>query len=216
MNNSLQRPTSHSAPQGVNPFARALAETRGSTQSDLNMDELQNPNLNTNPMTGQNGFLNESGMDYEEQQRLMKERAQKERLRQQLHRQVNPIEMQDVYSAKENQVKKEIEKIQHELKLLSKEIQDFYKEVDIAAQGNIAAPGMEGKYHLNFLQKLREWIMFLRQKISSARTWANTYNSKKSKKKSRGGILIEGQGHKETKAVWDRMGQERSNLYASG
>jgi hypothetical protein len=218
MNTPLQTNTSRSSSASVNPFARALAEARGASHGSDNF--ANNPLNPHSSAAGNNGALNEFGGadSFEQQQRMIdqqKELQKKEQLRQKLHRQINPVEQTDVFNAREAQVKKEIDNLRHELKLLVQEIKEFHTEIEIAVLSNVASPGQEGKYHLTFFQKLREFILLLRNQVHSARTWMTTFQSKK-KKKSRGGMLIENGGHQETKSVWDRMNNERSSLYSGG
>ncbi len=206
MNNSLQSHSSRpQASQGVNPFARALAEARGNQGLSGEQSEFapRNPNLSTS----------QNLQSLEEQQRLQIEQQKRERLRQQLHRQVNPVEARDVFNAQEERIKKEIDNIRHELKLLSQEVAAFNQDIEISIMSNVADPGLDGKYYLTFFQKLREFIMLLRAKIHSARTWSTAMNSKK-KKKGKKGMEIAGQQYEQTKTVYDHMHHERSNAYS--
>jgi hypothetical protein len=208
MNNSLRPSSSSPSPQGVNPFARALAEARGAQGQST--DSITN--------TGNSLAKDMNGMDQLdpiEQQRQLEEAQKKERLRQQLHKQVNPVEAKDVFSARESQIKKEIDQIRHELKLLSQEMAAFHQEIDMTLMSNVVSPGQEGKYYLTFFQQLRAFIMLLRQKIHSARTWATTMHGKKSKKQRKGaGLEISGQQYEQTATVFDRMHHERSTVYS--
>ncbi len=200
MNNSLRPNSSTPSPQGINPFARALAEARGAQGQS------------TDTVTNNSGMDN---LDPAEQQRKLEETQKRERLRQQLHKQVNPVEARDVFNARESQVKKEIDNIRHELKLLSQEVAAFSQEIDMTLMSNVVSPGQEGKYYLSFFQQLRAFIMLLRQKIHSARTWATTMHGKKSKKKRKGaGLEISGQQYEQTATVFDRMHHERSTVYS--
>jgi hypothetical protein len=211
--NSTPQINHHQSPNpGVNPFARALAEARGAQGSG---DDFSQLNANRSPQPS-DGFSNEtSGMNPEEQQRLQAEKMRRERLRQQLHRQVNPVENRDVFNAREAQVKKQIDEIRYELKLLSKEVVTFEKDIDMTLMANVAEPGQAGTYYFNFFQKLREFIALLRKKIHSARTWATTMNSKKKKKgKNSPGLEIGGKQHEQTATVFDRMHHERSTVYS--
>ena len=98
--------------------------------------------------------------------------------------------------------------------MLSQEIADFNKEIEISIMSNVAAPGIEGKYYFNFFQKLREFIQLLRAKVHSARTWATTFNSKKKKKNGKAGLEIGGQQYEQTTTIYDRMHHERSTVYS--
>jgi len=200
MNNTLSQQTSHNQASNINPFARALAEARGGQSSDTGIPP---------------GF---GGMDQSrntfEQQREQAEKLKKERLRQQLHREVNPVEAHDVFNAREQQVKREIDNIRHELKLLIQEVQGFEKEIDMTLMSNVAQPGQDGTYYITFFQKLRAFIMLLREKVHSARTWATAFNSKKRKKSHAPGLDISGQSYEQTTTVFDRAHHERSTAYS--
>src|SRR5579859_2932930 len=202
MNSSMQNSASRPNPSSVNPFARALAEARGNQgQSQTSVDNLSKRSSDMN------------SSDLAEQQRQQLEEQRRERLRQQLHRQVNPVEAKDVFSAQEQRVKKEIEELRHELKLLVQEVAAFNQDVEIAVMGNVAQPGTEGKYYFTFFQKLKQFIMLLRQQINSAHTWATTMSAKK-KKKGKMGLEIGGQQYEQTTTIYDRMHHERSTVYS--
>lgn len=224
MNTALNRTTSRPTPQGVNPFARALAEARGgqgsTDQTGLNPNQI--PGMDSAAMGGGNGWMNEAGQpdlidqqqNFEEQQRLQLEKQRKDRLRQQLHREINPVEATAVYNRKEEQVTKQIEEVRHELKMLVKEVAEFSADVEIAVLQDVVNPGTDGSYYFTFFKKLKEFIILLRKKIHSARTWATAVSSKKKKKKNAPGLEISGKSHEQTATVFDRMHHERSTLYS--
>lgn len=201
----------------TNPFARALAETEKVSTDDRVPNKSPFSEFSSD---GDNSLTDNSvTQSWAEQQQLeAKKQAKKEALRKKLHDQINPVDNQDVFNAREKQVKQEIEQIRHELKLLMQEISGFHEEIDISLMSNVAEPGTSGKYYLNFFKKLRTWIMLLRQKVHSATTWATQANNKKSKMKKRGGALIfEGKsGHEKTKTVFDMMHHEVANARSSG
>lgn len=155
----------------------------------------------------------------EEQKRRMEEekkRQQKEALRKKLHDQINPVDTHDVFSAKEKKVAEELEATRKEIKQLASEIQKLHRDLDIAASQTIVTPGDDGAYYVSFFQKLRSFIMLLRQKVKSARSWAQQANAKKAKKKKQSkkpGLEIGGAKQEQSKAVFDMMNHERSNAY---
>lgn len=199
MNTSLNKPASHSPSHATNPFARALAEARGGQGSDDSMGADFNAQDQQKMMS--------------EQQKLQKEQARRQRLRERLHREINPVEAHDVFNAREAQVKKEIEQIRHELIQLNQEMKGLQKEVDLTLATNIAEPGQDGVYFITFFQQLRQFIQLLRLKVHSARTWATTFNSKKGKAR-KGGMEISGKSYEQTATVFDRMHHERSTVYS--
>ena len=205
MNNFGQSPANRPQPSGVNPFARALAEARGAMGTD---DATQG----ADSLPQQNTPSQEVFNPAEQQNRLL-EQQRRERLRQELHRRVNPVDQKDIFDARKQQVKKEIDDIRHELRLLTQELEGMVKDVDIAIMSNVVEVGESGKGAKGFFSKLKEFIILLRQKIHSARTWATTFGSKKAKQ---GSLNFNAKGHAQTKNVWDTMHHERQLARAGG
>jgi hypothetical protein len=215
----------------VNPFAKALAEMENHAygpQTNQNNNSESNILSNALAKTGNSAFNNQldsvntpgnfqnnSIFEQQRQQQELKEKQKKEALRKKLHDQVNPIDQIKVYEAQELKVKKEIEEIRDQLKLLILDVKKFHKEVEVTLMTEIAEPGREGKYYVSFFQQLRSLIMLMRQRVQSARTWAQqsqSYNKKKKKKKGPGAMF----GAQETKAVHDMMHHERSTAFNAG
>jgi hypothetical protein len=201
MNNSLSKPSSSSAPSGINPFARAMAEAKGGDQSN---SYLQSPNHLSDLTPDQMA----------EQQLQQEEKMKRERLRQTLHRQINPVETTDIYNAEKQRVKKEIEEIRRELILMMDEVALFHQDIQISVMSNVPDAGLQGKYHFTFFQKLKELIKMLRQQIHSARTWATTMQSKKKKRGQGKGLEIGGQEYEQTTTIYDQMHHENSTHYS--
>jgi hypothetical protein len=204
--NQLSSPARHQAPQGVNPFARALAEAKGS-QGQSQSDSV----------SPSGSMLTESSTpDPWAEQRLMEEQREKQKqnaLHQKLHREINPVEMHDVFVAQEQQVANQIKEIKHELKLLDAEIKGFDKEVELTLETNVVSPS-QGKYYFTFFQKLKEFIILLRQRVHSARTWAQQAQKKKSRK-IQAGMEIGGKSYEQTSTIQDMMtNSERNTAYA--
>jgi hypothetical protein len=131
-------------------------------------------------------------------------------MREKLHKMVNPVEQTDIFNAREEQRKKQINEVRQELKKLAAEIAMFYKEIDVTLTQDVASTGISGAYHQNFFDKLRQVIMMLRQKIRSARTWAKQMKAKKNKRNVRQGLDF---SNNEAKATHDMLHHERSNAY---
>ena len=216
------KPTTKPQKSGqVNPFARALAEMEKSGEQSPNSsklsgldafrDALKQPRSADGGNSMNNGFGDMQSADFMKRQQEEAEKQQKrEALRKKLHDQVNPVETQALFDAREKQVKEQINSLRYELKMLAVEVKEFTKEVDLTLATNIAEPGQTGSYYLNFFQQLRTFIMLLRQKIKSARTWMNTAQGKKSKQ----GMQIKGQQYQKTATVQNMMHHERSSSYA--
>lgn len=208
----------------INPFAQALAETEREKQFSGDQIPSNNTDLFSDALARTGGSFadmnqaNQGSYDPAEQQRVLEEQRKKEMMRKKLHDQINPVNTIDIFNAREKQVKREIESLRKELKALVVEVQDFHKEVEVTLMTEIVNPGEQGKYYINFFQQLRNLIMLLRQKISSAKTWATQLNGKKSKKRSKlgPGLQVGGQDYEKTSTIQDMMHHERSNAYSGG
>ncbi len=178
---------------GMDPFTQALARSGGQSNWADQLDpSLNNPNYQK---------------DLEKQKRLEKMRAR-------LHEQINPVNEHQVFAAREKQVKEEIDKLRYELQGLAKDVAAFDKEVELTLMTQVSQP-KEGKYYIAFFQKLRAFIMLLRQKIKNAKPWATMVNGKKNKKRyhAGAGIVMASGGYEQTKDVFDTMHHERSVTY---
>ncbi len=204
----------------VNPFARALSETEkisgrpNASQADL--AQTFSSGLMQPPLSAEARQQQETDrLRREQQQRLLE--AEKKRRRQKLHERINPVETTDVFSARKREVAKQIEKLRAELQALVQDVKKFHQEVEVSLLSQVTDPGENGAYYLNFFQKLRQLIILLRKKISSARTWATQMNAKSKKKKARKGkrpgLEIAGTKSEKTSTVFDMMHHERSNAY---
>ncbi len=204
------RTTNHKPGQGsANPFARALAEVeKTSTTSGR-----RSPNLDA--LSNSAGAGEFSTLSREDLIKKQQEEALKAKRREKLHNLINPVEAKDVFNARKEQVKKEIERLRAELKALAKDVAAFHKEVEVTLMTQVSDPGESGAYYLSFFQKLRAFIILLRQKIKSARTWATQVNNKKKKKKrsKRPGLEIAGVKSEKTSTIFDMMHHERSSSY---
>jgi len=191
-----------------NPFARALAETEKRSGGKDNLKQAEKELTD-------NGDLNKSVGDKDVDTFRQEQEAElkKRQMREKLHRKVNPVEQTDIFNAREAKVKKELEEVRKELKLLAAEFSKFYKEIDITLEQNIAHPGQEGIYHKNFFQKLKAFIMLLRQKVRSARTWARQAKAKKKKQQARKGRGLDMKGNA-GQEVHNMLNPERFNAYS--
>ncbi len=214
-----KKPASQAAAQQSNPFARALAESEKAAYSDNKNPSNNNQDLSEAfARTGGQfpDFGNQNSPDFlAQQQAELAEKQKREVLRKKLHDQINPVDAKDVFSAREKQVAREIDELRKELRLLVGDVAKFEKEVELTLMTEVVDPGQQGKYFLAFFQQLRAFIMLLRQKIKSARTWSSAFSQKSKKKKGRktGGMVVEGLSHEKTTTVQDQMHHERSNSY---
>ncbi len=202
---------------GVNPFARALAEAERTSYA-------QRTHSDAVPTNGQDTFMpagepssQEPAFSPDMLKMQQEEAARLQRLevmRKRLHEQINPVDTTALFDAREREVKKQIDSLRAELKMLVKDVAHFEKEVEVTLMTQIVEPGQKGSYFITFFSKLRMFIMFLRQKIKSARTWLNTSKGKARKKGKKPGLVIDGQSHEKTTTVQDMMHHERNNNYA--
>ncbi len=204
--------------QAVNPFAKALSETEQSLSRAPQANNSKNPFSEALARTG--GRLTDQSLsdadqdpaEIERQRQEMIKQQKKDALRKKLHDQVNPVQTTELFSAKEKRVAEELEKTREELKLLAKELAGLRMDIDIETTKVVVNPGQQGAYYITYFQKLRAFIMLLRQKVRSARTWAKQMNAKKKKKrKVKGGL---DRGGNEAKTVHDMMHHERSTAYS--
>lgn len=219
----------------ASPFAKALAETErplgepaaaATGQNDLLREAMAR--ANANPSANQNQEASNQQPDINDQfnplaNQILNEQNQaelikkqkKEALRRRLHDQINPTETHSVFDGQAQRTKEELEKTRHELKQLAREIEAFRKDIGIELDKELREPGFTGDYYVSFFEKLRSFIMLLRQKVKSARTWSQQMQAKQAKKKRKKtpGMVIDGAGHEQTKTVFDIMHQERSSTY---
>ncbi len=78
-----------------------------------------------------------------------------------------------VFSQKELSRQQEIKALQQQLQQLVEETQDLGQEIEVAVQQQIVNPGT---YHINFFEKLRQFIKLMRQKIHDSATWLAAFN----------------------------------------
>lgn len=190
----------------VNPFAGSLLEneqkTINSAQTNQNT-EISNPFANAlKNSQGSGGNLdNPDFFRKQQEEALLKQK--KEALRKKLHDKVNPVNAYELFSAKEEKSKEELNQVRKELELLIADIKGFNQDIEMVVAQDVVTPGIDGgTYYQNFFFQLRQFIMLLRQKVSSARSWAQQMQVKSQKKY--------GLNYKKTKDVHAGMNNERN------
>jgi len=89
------------------------------------------------------------------------------------------------------------------LELLIADIKGLNQDIEIVVAQEVVMPGIDGgTYYQNFFFQLRQFIMLLRQKVGSARSWAQQMQAKGKKKY--------GLNYKKTKDVHSGMNNERN------
>lgn len=191
----------------INPFAGSLLENEQKSVSSSPAPKEENPDFN--PFA--NALLNNSGKtevpNQAENSRKQQEEAllaqKKEALRKKLHDKVNPTNTHELFSAAEARSKEELNQVRKELEMLILDIKDLNQDIAMAVSQDVVAPGLDGgTYYQNFFHQLRQLIMLLRQKVGSARSWAQQMQAKGKKRK--------GLNYKTTKGVQSSINNERN------
>ncbi len=206
----LQSPARQTQSVGINPFARALAEAERATYSQ------QGTGSDSVPSNSEASHQPTDNMypDLEKQQKESARMHQLEQMRRRLLAEINPVNMQPIFDARQKQVEEQILALRSDLKGLNRDVAKFTKEVEVTLMTRIVKPGQTGSYFITFFGKLRSLILLLRQNIKSASTCLNISKGKAHKKGKQPGMVVAGQDHEQTSTIQDMMHHERSNNYA--
>lgn len=104
--------------------------------------------------------------------------AEEAKLTERAFQQHRQKESQVLFSFADEKVKKEIEGVRQELSMLVKTMGQVEAQVEQAMMNNIVDGGL---YHLNYFQKLKTWIIFMRKSLEDASAWLQLSASRKSK-----------------------------------
>lgn len=182
-------------------FANYLVESN--SQSTSNPDDSLTDQFDNSYNPFAKALLNSDQDSLRQQQAEQLREQQKEALRRHLHDRVNPTSVHELFSSREEETKRELEQTRRELELLVSEVKVAAPEIEMAIASSVVSPGSDGgSYFRNFFAHLRAMIMLMRQKVSSARSWAQQSNSKKHKQK--------GLNYKKTKDVQSSINNERN------
>ncbi len=77
-------------------------------------------------------------------------------------------ESQVLFSFADEKVRKEIEGVRSELAMLVKTMGKVEKQIENAIMDNVSDAGL---YHLNYFQKLKTWIVFMRKSLEDSSAW---------------------------------------------
>ncbi len=77
-------------------------------------------------------------------------------------------ESQVLFSFADEKVRKEIEGVRGELAMLVKTMGKVEKQIELAIMDNVTDAGV---YHLNYFQKLKTWIVFMRKSLEDSSAW---------------------------------------------
>lgn len=111
-------------------------------------------------------ILPNQSVDIEQQMKQQQEQAKREQARQLQHREVT--RSTDVFDRDKERTKQEIAALQAELKKLARELGKMGVDVQKAVDQEIVNPGT---YHVSYFQKLRTFIIQLRQRVSESKNW---------------------------------------------
>jgi hypothetical protein len=221
---SSQASTKRTAHQSShNPFARALAEIeKQAGQEDFSSsDKFDNVSSPTSifdaSQNKKSGHVDTDSdkelLNFDKLGKTQAEKVKYEQMRRKRHQEINPLETVDYQRIKERDNAR-INEVRIELKKLAEELSKFYQEVDITLTQEVVATGVGAIYHDNFFAKLKELIMMLRQRVSSARTWARQAKAKQRKRASRFSTGLDFNSN-EAKAAHDVFHHERSSAYGA-
>ena len=94
---------------------------------------------------------------------------------------INHLQQQEKYllDEKQKELEKTIKQLQEEIQKLTKASENLEKDVE-----NVSLqPVVEfNEYQLNFLDRIRKFVINLRKNISEASMWVESFNAKKKKK----------------------------------
>lgn len=92
----------------------------------------------------------------------------------------NPLhkESQVLFSHADEQLRKEIDGVRQELQMLVASMGKVEEQIEQAMMDNIVDGGV---YHLNYFQKLKTWIRFMRKSMEDASAWLQLSSGRKSK-----------------------------------
>lgn len=219
----LQSPARQKPTNQVNPFARALAEKEqnafGNPAAGEAVQQQQDSKLFSDALSKSGGNFgnmdNQMSADYlKQQQEAMLEKQRKEALRKRLHDQVNPVDMQAVFDAREREVKREIQQLRQELKSMVVQVAKYEKEIEMTLLTEVTEVGDWGAYFKNFFRelrnRLRRIIKLFKSSTKLSSTWHSQGKGKKGKKGKKPGLEVGGQQHEKTSTVQDMMHHERS------
>lgn len=109
---------------------------------------------------------------------------QRQQEKQQRHREI--LNATPLYDRREEEIKKQIQALQNELKALAKDLQNLSLTTQAALNEEVAHPG---QYHVNFFEKLRRFIITLRKQVADANNWLDlSYQRRQAKQHYWGGV----------------------------
>lgn len=102
--------------------------------------------------------------------------AEEAKLKERAFHQHKSQESKVLFSYADEKLRQEIEGVRQELSLLVASMGKVEKEVEQAMMQNIVEGGV---YHLNYFQKLKTWIKFMRKSLEDGSAWLQMTGSRK-------------------------------------
>lgn len=174
---------------GLNAFSEALRNTHSGKQFNM-------------PEGGSEDFSNDYLKQHQEDLRKQQEQ---DALRKRLHAQVQPTENFQVFHAREEQVKKQIEQLKAQLIPVAKQVEEAQPQVFTPLHSETAEPGLTGTGLLTYFEGLGSRLKEYNKSIKDSGTWLAVGKKKR-------GL---GQGNV-TKNVQNTMWHENSNNGGAG
>jgi len=159
-------------------FVEALKSIGGQTVNSLKNDVIKGTAQDVlNSVTGNYSSSEQrQGPDnaYNEWLRQKELNLEREARQRQRHKEIQAVA---IYDARQEEVKTKIKSLQSELKALADEIALLGSEVQNAVNAEIVNPGT---YHVSYFDKLRKFIIYLRQQVSESNNWLSISSQRKS------------------------------------
>ena len=157
-------------------MTQPFANTKASPAPKQPSPKIQNflESLKANPLNGGSPFGGESPFGESPFAQMNRQKELEKQRVAQFH-QARVKEWEQVYSAKDKQIQKQIEEIRLQLKELAKQIVKYDQNVTAAIQTQVVSPGA---YHMSFFEHLRHTIELLRKNVAEANSWLSTFNKR--------------------------------------
>ena len=127
------------------------------------------------PEIGQDGLTSDLDSFIHERESQAAEQARQEERAFHLHK---AQETKVLFSYADESLKKEIEGVRQELQMLVASMGKVEAQIEAAMMDNIVEGGV---YHLNYFQKLKTWIRFMRKSLDDGAAWLQLSSGRKSK-----------------------------------
>lgn len=185
--NSKPAPKQHSKATNNNSFVESMRDMGGSVMKSLKNDVVKgtaqnifdqllgsakNGHVPTTPDQAINPDLEKYIAEREAQA------AQEAKFQERAFQNHKSNESKVLFSFADESLKREINGVRQELQMLVASMDQVEKQVEMAMMDNIVDGGL---YHLNYFQKLKTWIKFMRKSLQDGSAWLQMTSNRKSK-----------------------------------